>query len=78
MAHFYGTIRGQRGPGASRLGSKTSGLSVTAASWEGAVSVELFERNGRDYARVSLRRWHGHGTERVLYDGPVSGENPPC
>ncbi len=46
MAHFYGTIQGNRGQ-ASRLGSKTSGLSLTAASYQGAVNTHLFEQAGR-------------------------------
>ena len=74
MAHFYGTISGQRGPGASRLGSKASGLAVTAASWQGAVCVQLYEREGIDYARVYLKPWHDNGSNRELYDGPVSGQ----
>jgi hypothetical protein len=72
MAHFYGTIAGQRGE-ASRLGSKTSGLETVAASWEGAVSVRLYEKDGRDYCSVSLIPWHGNGTSKILYTGPVSG-----
>ncbi len=75
MAQFYGTISGQRGE-ASRLGSKKSGLTTVAASWTGAVEVELYhsEITGVDMARVSLVPWHSMGSSRVLYDGPVSGE----
>lgn len=72
MAHFYGTIQGSRGR-ASRLGHRTDGLTTTAASYEGAVQVYLYERDGVDFAAVSLMKWRGAGTERVLYDGPVSG-----
>lgn len=72
MAHFYGTLQGNRGEG-TRAGSKDSGLTATAASWQGAVEVRLYEKDGTDYARVSLRRWYGAGTERELYDGPVGG-----
>ncbi len=75
MAHFRGTIKGARGP-ASRLGTKSSGLVVTAASWQGAVEVYLQESNGTDYARVMLTKHHGAGTERILYFGPVSGIRP--
>lgn len=75
MAHFRGIIQGNRGP-ASRLGSKSSGLRVEAASWDGKVVVELREVNGVDYAWVSLRPHHGSGTTLVLYDGPVSGAAP--
>lgn len=83
MAHFYGTVEGNRGL-ASRLGAKNSGLSTVAASWSGAVDVNLWHdyENDVDMARVSLTRWRGKGTERILYSGPVSGieletEKPP-
>ena len=75
MAHFYGTLQGSRG-GATRLGTKNSGLNVTAASWEGAVDVYLTydTENKVDIATVYLKPWHGQGTNRVLYSGPVSGK----
>jgi hypothetical protein len=78
MAHFYGTVKGQRGE-ASRLGNRKSGLETVAASWQGAVKVRLYERDGRDgrdgrdYAEVRLIAWHGSGVDCVLYDGPVCG-----
>lgn len=75
MAHFYGTIRGQRGE-ASRLGGKASGLTVYAASWQGAVRVTLWydSATDTDMADVKLTtHTNGAGTERVLYSGPVSG-----
>lgn len=70
MAHFYGTIDGNRGE-ASRLGSKDSGFRATAASWSGAISVTLSHCNGRDEARVEMTPWHGQGERATLYDGPV-------
>ena len=73
MAHFLGTVQGNRGE-ASRLGSKTSGLVTVAASWQGSVRTYLYERDGIDWVCVSLQPWHGKGSSRVLYDGPVSGE----
>lgn len=72
MAHFIGTVKGTRGE-ASRLGSKASNMRTVAASWQGAVETMLYEENGIDMARVSLMQWHGHGSSRVLYEGPVSG-----
>lgn len=41
MAHFYGTLQGNRGE-ASRLGTKDSGITTYAASWEGAVRVHIW------------------------------------
>ena len=73
MAHFRGTLQGSRGP-ASRLGTKKSCLRVEAQSWQGKVTVYLYERDdGIDCARVYLDRHHGEGTCLALYDGPVSG-----
>ncbi len=72
MAHFFGIVQGNRGD-ASRLGSKNSGLSVRACSWEGAVTVYLYEYNGKDFARVCLAQHRGHGIEQELYNGPVAG-----
>jgi hypothetical protein len=40
MARFRATIAGNRGE-ASRLGTASSGLSVTANGWHGGVSVEV-------------------------------------
>jgi hypothetical protein len=71
MAKFRGTIKGGRGE-ASRLGHTS--LRTSAASWEGAVYVELSVKHGVDWAYVHLGQHHGKGTYRVLYDGPVSGE----
>jgi hypothetical protein len=78
MARFYGKVQGQRGE-ATRLGGGKSGLQTTAASYSGAVKVDLFDRDGIDYCEVSLIPWMGHGTNRLLYRGPLSGQpvNPP-
>lgn len=73
MAHYYGTIQGNKGK-VSRVGTKASGLIAYAASWEGAVRVEVYRKDERDHAYVALVPWHGNGTSRVLYDGPVSGQ----
>jgi hypothetical protein len=73
MAHFYGTVNGRAHTQASRLGTRNSGLRTVAASWHGAVAVDLYERDGCDFAQVSLIPWQGNGTTRVIYDGPVSG-----
>lgn len=75
MSHFYGTLQGARGE-ATRCGTKSSGLIVKAASWQGAVSVTLTEINGVDYATVDLIHWHGAGTTKRLYNGPISGPLP--
>ena len=40
MAHFRGTIEGNRGD-TSRLGTKKTGLIVTANGWKAGVQVEV-------------------------------------
>ncbi len=70
MAHFYGTLRGARGP-ATRCGSKGSGLEVTAASWDGSITVRLWHDQGRDCFEVSQDTWHGRGTREDLARGTV-------
>jgi hypothetical protein len=73
MAHFYGTIKGGRGE-ASRLGHKSTGLQATAASYSGAVEVQLYaNKDGVDCAIISLIPWKGAGIHRMLFNGPVSG-----
>ena len=73
MAQFYGTIQGQSKTQATRRGSKKSGLTTHAASWQGAVRVSLFtdEETGNDWCEVSLVPWHSRGVNRLLYRGPV-------
>ena len=75
MSHFYGTLRGQAGE-ATRCGSKNSGLTAWAASWQGAVQISLYEQDGVDMANVSLIPWQGAGVSKLLYSGPV-GEYKP-
>lgn len=72
MAHFYGIVHNQKGQ-ATRCGSKQSGLSTTAASYQGAVHVLLREVDGVDFALVRLIPWEGSGVDQVLYEGPVGG-----
>lgn len=76
MAHFYGVVRGQARTEATRCGSRRSGMTTIAASWEGSVLVELCHRDGADFVRVTLGQWRGEGQcpEAILYDGPVNPE----
>jgi hypothetical protein len=73
MSHFYGTLAGCRGE-ATRCGSKESGITTHAASWDGAVRARVYDRNGVGWTTVELVPWHGSGKNRLLYDGPVSGK----
>lgn len=51
MAHFHGTIQGQRGQ-ASRLGNRHSGLTVKANGWTVGATVDITHENGKDVVRV--------------------------
>lgn len=51
MAHFRGTVKGSRGV-SSRLGSKKSGLVVTADGWDVGIRVEVWHGGGKDHVRV--------------------------
>lgn len=72
MAHFRGTIQGTRGE-ASRLGSKDSGLTVEAQSWQGKVTVQLAHdpATGIDSVIIELSKHHGQGRSMLLYNGPI-------
>jgi hypothetical protein len=73
MAEFYGYVKGNRGI-ASRLGSKRSGFSAVAASWQGAVSVDLqLIKDETVVASVYLTPHEGQGITLKLYEGPVNG-----
>jgi len=52
MATFRGRVQGNRGE-ATRNGSKKSGISVTAQSWQGSVQVRLYERDGETMCRIT-------------------------
>ena len=70
MSHFYSVTQGSRGA-ATRCGTKNSGLNTTAASWNGAINVVLYEKDGKDMYRVVQTPWHGRGVTRVLAEGVV-------
>jgi hypothetical protein len=79
MAQFRGTIEGQRGQ-ASRLGSKSSGLRVTANGWNAGVTVIASHVNGHDVFYVYATSGSGYGRsdrliatvgEDALQDGVV-------
>lgn len=72
MAYFYGMLQGNRGE-ATRVGTKTSGVTTYTASWEGAVRSRAYIKDGKDYVTVELVPWRGAGSHRILYEGPISG-----
>ena len=71
MSRFYGVLSGQAGA-ATRCGSKKSGLRVTAASWVGCVTVELYvDGGGRDCFSVRQEVWHGAGCWQEIASGRI-------
>lgn len=77
MAQFYGTLQGQRGE-ATRLGSKASGLTTTAAGWKGAIKVNIWhdEEHDQDQFEVRLTPWsYSGGEEKVLAQGVLDARN---
>ena len=51
MAHFRGTVTGNRGT-ASRLGHKKTGLEVNCNGWTTGITVEAFHNTGDKSAGV--------------------------
>ena len=75
MSHYYGTLQGQAGQ-ATRRGSKSSGLTVQAASWDGVVTVSLHHCpiSGKDRYEVTLGPWQGTGgPTRLIAEGSIQG-----
>jgi hypothetical protein len=72
MAHFRGTIQGARGM-ASRLGHKSSGLTIEAASWSGKIVTELRHnaKTGEDEYTIYQTTHHGHGISRPIASGVI-------
>ena len=68
MANFFGSVKGARGE-ATRLGH--SELQTVAASWKGAISVYLYELDGKTRYRVSQQPWHGQGVSRIVGEGII-------
>jgi hypothetical protein len=65
MAHFRGTVIGNQGE-ASRLGTKGSGLLVTAHAWNLGVHVRLYVgADGQDHAAVVLTEGSGYNAGRT-------------
>ena len=76
MAQFYGTVRGDRGE-THCVGHKSSGLHVTAQSFQGVIDVRLDHdpKTGLDMViitRLPHNRDYASQNEVVLYEGPVN------
>ena len=75
MAQFMGSVSGQRGP-ETRLGSKVSGLTVKAQSWQGQIVTTMWhdKATGQDMVSVKAEPHGGPGHSAViLYEGTIAG-----
>lgn len=69
MSHFYAGVKGARGP-ATRCGSKGSGMSAYAKSWNTQVNVVYTHRyNGKNYVDIFATDLRTNKS-RMLYSGP--------
>lgn len=73
MARFRGTVQGGRGV-ASRVGHKTTGLTLKATSHAGAIKVILRAIDNRDHAEIWLDMHEGKGQRKLVYSGPIDGD----
>lgn len=67
MAHFRAVIQGGRG-GASRLGTKRSGIKAVLQTWGHDLTVWVGhdDRTGRDIAEVRVQLHNGAGPSHVV------------
>lgn len=74
MSHFYGYCQGNRGK-VTRCGTKKSGYTTVAASYSGAVEVNVWynEEYDEDWCEVSLVTWLRAGQNILLYRGAIDG-----
>jgi hypothetical protein len=72
MSHYYGTIpQSGRKTTPTARGHKTTGLATIAASYKGAIKVELEHIDGVDTFTVTRIPWKGVGEREVLAEGQL-------
>jgi len=76
---FYGSLQGNGSKQVTRGGSKDSGLQVEAASWNGRVQTQVFQRlmDDEEFQRfrvVMLPHWSKDGPATVLAEGILDCE----
>jgi hypothetical protein len=77
MAHYYASIPvSSRKTEVTARGGKSTGVTVKAASYAGAVEVQFYynEEAGRDEFEVRQVSHCGNGVSRVLHQGVVGSE----
>ena len=65
MAHFYASMQGSRGE-ATRVGTKSSGLTAHIRGWDIGARVELSHRDGRDYVRIYRTGGSNGGSDQLI------------
>jgi len=65
MAQYRGVVEGSRGS-ASRLGHKTTGLTVKANGWHLGVTVDVTYRDGKDVFEVYKTGGSSSNSKREL------------
>ena len=72
MSHFYATIpTSARRTTLTARGHKTTGLATIAASYKGAIRVELEHIDGKDIYTVTRVPWQGAGIHKVIAEGEL-------
>lgn len=66
MAHFYGSMRGNKGE-VTRAGSKSSGLGAHIRGWNFGARININEKEGQDVVRIVLTSGsNGNAGERLI------------
>ena len=72
MSHFYGVLRNSVNQDKTSRGFKTHGLDGTLASWNGAISMRIYQNSdGKDCFRVYQTSWHGQGINEEIASGVI-------
>lgn len=70
MAEFYGNLMG-RGE-VAKTGTKATGITAVARSWEGSVKTFLWEQDGETMASITVGVGSTTSPNRLLYSGPLA------
>ena len=71
MAHFYGTVTGNRGTASRTSPTKGKGMFSAVSSPGFAVNTWLRDYHGEERLRVEIKDWNS-GKTITLYDGPTA------
>lgn len=75
MAHFYGTVQGDKGE-VSRLGHKRGGLRLKAKGHGGAILVILSHTDENDRVTIYQDTQENGGKCRIIWEGPLDRIGP--